>query len=615
MHQDPPSRSLLLAGLLLSFIPIACTGSVSNDGSDATGGNGGADVAGNSAGSDSGGQGGAASAADLAFQCDSKASPLDTPLRRLSATQVKNVVNDLIAMALQKPDLAGAAQAEVASALSTWPSDVAPAAGSKTRGLYRRMDLGVVTELVAASYRTAEAVGLALTTDARVGALLGDCAAAADTKPCVLEFLRRVGPRLLRRPLTADDETFYMSKYTAKALDATALAQLIGILFASPDFFYTIESGTENSSPGPGQSALTATELASRLALQLWNTIPDDELWEAATSGKLLEEATYDAQVKRMLADPKALPVIDEFVSDWLLLNDVPRFDSLKQESRYQSFAAADGALLTMTLRQAAIDDVLALARDLFLVNPASPQALMKDTRVFAKDAALARLYGVSVWDGKSDVPRLAERPGLLTRVALLATPTVETHPILRGTFVRVQILGDALPPPPDNANAIAQMEATTIPATASTRERIASITESRPVCASCHLTFINPLGFALEGFDALGRIRTKETVLDGAGKVVATPEINTKTDAQIHADNVSVAGAADLADAIASSGKLEVSLARQYFRFLNRRREVDDRDGCQLESLRKSLMEGKTLRDMLVTAVSQPSFRERVFQ
>jgi Protein of unknown function (DUF1592)/Protein of unknown function (DUF1588) len=608
----------------LAFAIVGCSGAIG--GSDGKGGDGsgnrntaGDGSGGTSEGGTSGTQGnggaGGSTPADLSFACDPKAVPKSLALPRLSAIQVKNAINDLIAIALKGSATVAAAQAEVAPVLAAWPGDLAPATGAKTRGLYRRMDSGVVTELVGASYRTAEAVGNALTKSDRLSALLGSCASAADSKPCVLELLRRVGPRLLRRSLTAGDETFYMSKYgTGTALDAAALAQVVGILFASPDFFYTVESGT--GAANVLRTPLSAMELASKLALHLWNTIPDDALWTAATGGKLLEDATYTAQITRMLADPKAVPVLDEFVSDWLLLSDVPRFDSLKQEARYQSFAAADNAMLTAAVRQAAIDDVLTLTRDLFLTNPAAAATLMQDTRVFPTNPALARIYGVSIWDGKSAPPTVAERPGVLTRMALLAMPTVETHPILRGTFIRQQILGDEIPPPPDNANAVAQMEAVAIPANASTRDRITAITESRPLCAACHQAFINPLGFAMEGFDTLGRKRNTESLFDAAGKTTATPAIDTRTSAQIILDEpVEVADAAGLALAIATTGKLEASLARQYFRFLNRRREVDEEDGCALESLRKSLLDGKTLRDLLVAAVSQPSFKERVFQ
>jgi hypothetical protein len=625
MYHSPAFRPLFAAScLVLLASAVGCSGiaGTNSDSSDSNGGSGGDNAGGNdqggNAGGSSGAQGGKAGATvatDLAFECNPKANPPTLALPRLSAIQVKNVINDLISLSLKGSATVAAAQADVAPVLSTWPGDLAPAAGAKTRGLYRRMDSGVVTELVAASYRTAEAVGLALTKPDRIGTLLGSCASAADSKPCVLELLRRIGPRLLRRPLTSADETFYMGKYgTGTALDAAALAQVIGILVASPDFFYTVESGTGSASAT--RTPLSGTELASRLALHLWNTLPDDALWQAGTSAKLLEDATFKDQVNRLLSDPKALPVLDEFVSDWLLLNDVPRFETLKQEARYQSFAAADSAMLAAALRQAAIDDVFSLTRDLFLTNPAKATALMQDTRVFPTNAALARIYGVSVWDGKSTAPTAADRPGILTRLALLATPTVETHPIVRGTFIRQQILGDSIPPPPDNASAIAQMQAAAIPATASTRERLTSITESRPLCAGCHQAFINPLGFAMEGFDTLGRKRNVETIFDPAGKAIAMPAINVKTSAQIDlSETVEVDGAVGLANAIAKSGKLEASLARQYFRFINRRREVDAEDGCALENLRKSLLDGRTLRDLMVAAVSQPSFKERVFQ
>lgn len=592
----PMSRVLLFVTLACSS--ASCTGDVSNDDEPGRGGEGGEPP----------GEGGAGGEGST---CGGGIGAPNVSLPRLSGSQLRNATLDSVAIALQTSSFNVAVQKALDPIFLTFPADVGPAAGRKVRGTYRRMDQSVVPDFVAASYRLAQAVGEELTQPDRLSALLGDCVGDSEGRACVSNLIKRIAPRILRRPLTASDETFFMGHYDASGkVNGAALARVLGILFASPDFLYLVESGTETEG---ARTRLNPYEVASRLSFHLWNTVPDNELWAKAEEGDLLTESVFREQVDRMLADPRANGMVDEFVTDWLLLQDTPNFEGLSRNAVYKTFAGDDATVLSANVRQDAINDVLVLARELFLGGTADASALMTDRRLFVQEPALAKIYGVSPWNGQGSAPESDERPGLLTRIALLAVPTVESHPIVRGVFVRTQMLGEDLPLPPDNATAEAAQQAEAVPATASTRERVTAITESNPRCAGCHKYLINPPGYALEEFDSLGRKRDEEIVFDSAGKIISRPAINSQVEIEI-TELTTLSGAKDLANAIVQSGKLEASLARQYFRYTHRRRDQGDADECHLGKLQKVVRDG-TLLDFLREGVLADAFVTRVFE
>jgi hypothetical protein len=178
--------------------------------------------------------------------------------------------------------------------------------------------------------------------------------------------------------------------------------------------------------------------------------------------------------------------------------------------------------------------------------------------------------------------------------------------------FVRRRLLCDPLAPPPANVNAIplAPAEGKT------TREVVAELTEQPgSACAGCHARLINPLGFAFEGFDALGRARAEQTLFDPDGAPAAGLPVDTSSVPRITPDDESESdGPADLIRLMLESGKVEACLARNYFRFAFGRVEDPSRDGCALERLRSRIADAGRIRDMLAEAALLPEMRERRF-
>jgi hypothetical protein len=180
----------------------------------------------------------------------------------------------------------------------------------------------------------------------------------------------------------------------------------------------------------------------------------------------------------------------------------------------------------------------------------------------------------------------------------------------MKGVLIRERLLCDHLNPPP--ANAASQLP--DLSGEKTTRELVQTVTEAPSTpCAGCHTKQINPLGFATEGFDALGRVRTKQDLYDAKGGVVASKPVDTTSIPRVWTtDETPSAGPQDLTSMLIDSGKVEACFAREYVRYAEARAENDDTDGCQLETLRKTLAEGQSIKEALRRSALLPQFRQR---
>lgn len=554
----------------------------------------------------------------IAFACDPKAPQSAAALRRLTMTQYENSMRELVSWAVNGDDtLRTTIMGELDASLAALPDDRREPMPDDLRGSYRRLDQSLQQNHVDSIYALAVATGAALTARGRLEVSVGACATDADAQndtQCLEDFVRRFGERVLRKPLASDDVDFYVSVYgTDATADPAAYADVIGIMLNAPESVYFVEHGEQEVAKLPGVYTLSAFELASRLSFHLCQSSPDDELLAAAADGSLLDDEVYSAQVDRLLAQPCARPTLREFFADWAKVEDLPALDAKNQDPVFRAFAADD--LPAPTLRAAMIDDVLGLLEHYTWKEPSAVSTFFTTEASFARDADLARIYGVPVWDGNAEPPLFpkGERPGLLTRALFLSTGSPNTRPIMKGVFMRKNILCDDIPPPPPGANA----KPPELRSDMTTREVVEELTQTKgTVCASCHATIINPLGFATENFDALGRLRDAQRLFEADGTEVESKPIDTHTTPQIFSgDESESSGPADIMPMIADSGKIEACFARNYFRFTYARWEDTQVDGCALEASRKALAKGGSVLELVKAAVSSPEFRQRVFE
>ena len=567
------------------------------------------------------------------FTCDPTQKPPVEVLRARTTAQYRNALTDLVSWALGDPSGGTAVVGEAATALAALP-DNSPAipqnsvafAAAFPDGGWLRADQDMQFVRVQAFYNIGIAVGKSLTTAARLGTVVGSCATDADPTndaACLATFIQKFGTRALGRPLTAADVTFYTGVYgTDPTADPAAYADVITVLLNAPEVLYAVEHGDQPVAGLPGVYTLSAYELASRLSYQVWDTMPDDELFAAAQDGSLLDDTVYQKEVARLFADPRAQTTLHNFFQDYLQVRSVggPRgtgglnYHDLALRDTDPLFVAFAGSdLPSPALEQNMVDDAVGMLDYYTWTSPGTIHDVLTSPLSFARTPDVAKIYGVPTWDGTSAPPSFSagQRPGLFTR-ALLVSAGVDTSPILKGVYLRRYLLCDTIaPPPPQAANA---MVATSTVQT--TRQETEALTSVSP-CSGCHPQWLNPLGFATEGFDGLGRFRTEQTLFNPDGTVANMLPVDTEVTPHVEmADGTdTAAGPADLMNLVEKSDKPAACLARSYFRYAFARFEDLGADACALESIRATLDHGGHLSDMVRAVVSTQAFKQRTFQ
>jgi hypothetical protein len=522
------------------------------------------------------------------FRCDPSQRAPELALRRLSGTQYRTRIRELVERTA--PEHSAAVLAEVSNVLAALPRDLRSGPEPDYGGL-RRLDQSIYAESVDGTFAVAAALGAALTSSPeRLLALVGDCAGAC--------FVEKLGKLAFRRALTPEDVAFYLEAVLDSPPSAADYADLVTLLLSSPHFLYSVEVGD------------TAHELATRLALHFWQSGPDEALLAAADSGALLDDEVYAQQVARVYADAKTERMLEELFMDWLepkhleeLHVRVGTFDYDALRGDFTPGPELKGRMLRELGRMGAY-----YAHR----TEGTFDALFLSRSSFAETADLAEIYGVAVWDGSAAPPQFpdAERAGLLTRAALVATGHASSHPIFKGVYARRTVLCETIPPPPADANMVAK---TVFPERLGSRAVTEALSGARADCAGCHTALINPVGFTLEHFDGLGRFRDIERVYDReSGVLLAEEPLDTRAVPRIApGDAREAAGAADLHRFMLDSDKPQICFARRYFRYTFAREEDDARDGCVLDALLRPLLAGESLGSALRAAALQPAFRQ----
>lgn len=319
-----------------------------------------------------------------------------------------------------------------------------------------------------------------------------------DEPEYVRQVLQRFLRRAWRRPPTNTEINSFAEFFNSLRDDfpvfEEALRETLALALISPDFLYLAEPAGEE------KRSLTSWELATRLSYFLWNSMPDDELFELAESGELLKPNVLIAQVDRMIEDDRAWQFVDQFTDQWLNLGGMDRV-AISQHY-YPDF--------DVNLKPHMRNETLHLVMELLRKNLSARNFVDSDFAML--NEPLARHYGIENVFGYDyrPVPLQAKdhRGGLLTQASILLTNSTgeDSHPIKRAVWLRRRLIDDPPAPPPPNVPELA----TDNPdfAKLSIRKQL-EIHLDDPACASCHRD-IDPWGIALENFDAIGRWRTQ---------------------------------------------------------------------------------------------------------
>jgi hypothetical protein len=412
-----------------------------------------------------------------------------------------------------------------------------------------------------------------------------------ERRACVEAVVDRLAPLAFRRPLDAARREQLVGLVDAADGDhGEALKMVFEAIFANPSFLYLVEIGTEVEGDS-GTFALDAHERAARISYALCESPPDAELRAAAAADELSTLAQVETHVRRLLGSPCGEATAQRFFSQLLWLYKVTDLD--RDVTLFPAYSPDVAAgMLAETER---------FVYELLYVEDASLATLLSADYSWP-DPRSAALYGLPTPAEQTRTQLPEERAGILTQPSVLAvTSTFDTtSPVLRGVFVLEQVLCQELPPPPPGL----MISPPPPDPDATTRERWEQHSAD-PTCSGCHV-LIDPIGFALEEFDAIGMHRTLENgrAIDATGGAPAIGE----------ADGTLVGGAA-LARAVAESPESVSCFAKQWLRFSLGRLETD-RDEDSLVAVEAALAAG-SLYDALVsiTATSAFTFRYQEVQ
>ena len=412
-------------------------------------------------------------------------------LHRLNRVEYNNTVRDLLGTSLRPAD--------------NFPVD------DRGGGFDNMADVLTLSSTQLSLYRqgAADLVDDALG-NATLRSKLITCDLAKNGTTCARTTLEAFTARAYRRPVTQAEVDQLMTLVTLATSKGDTPEQGLGLalqaVLLSPNFLFRVELDPAATSTAP--HPLNGYELASRLSYFLWSSMPDDQLMAAAAAGKLSDSAALKEQVARMLASPKAQALVDNFAGQWLAIRAVqevtpdpmtfPKFDS--------------------ELRAAMAGETSAFFQD-FVSGTLSGDQLLTADYTYLNDR-LAAHYGLPAVSStnlvKKSLAGSAQRGGILGQASILTVTShpSRTSPVVRGKYVLTQLLCQDIPPPPPDVD-VSSLDAAS--ATGSLRQRLEAHRAS-PNCTSCH-ALMDPIGFGLENYDAIGAYRTK----DGADAIDAS--------------------------------------------------------------------------------------------
>jgi hypothetical protein len=499
-------------------------------------------------------------------------APGRAPLRRLSNAEYRNTMTDLLG---DSP----AVQALIATATRSFPSE------TESLGFRNNADYLGVSTLVAQGY--VDAAEQFLDAIAANQAFLSCTPSAGAELDCARTFIQNFGKRAFRRPLSADEATQYAAIFekSLQAYDFDSAVRATAFAFLqSPKFLYRVEFGAAASGATARPSGY---EMANRLSYLFWQSMPDQELFDAAENNQLQTPAQIEAQARRMLRSTKAARLL-EYFDEWLGTDTLPTTFT-RDATLYPDL---DPNLVPLLQQETRAFVTSVLARP-----DGNLSELFTAPYTFA-NAGLAKHYGLTGATGsefvKVDAPG---RAGVLTQGMMLARDkATRTSIVRRGLKVRLDVLCELVPAPPPNVNLTLD---TTDTSKLTQRQRLEQHRVS-PSCAGCH-DLMDPVGVVFEGFDAVGRPRT----LDEHGAAVDT----TSTISRTKDANGSVSNPVQLGQMLAQSEEVRSCYVTKSFRFFYGR-DTDAADACSLAQLSKSF-QGKaySLSELLIALTQTDAF------
>jgi hypothetical protein len=553
---------------------------------------------------------GAIGVALFGYACDGGAAAVDpSPMRRISRLEYDNMVRDLLG--------------DTTRPATAFPPESPLAAGVNFQAnTYTSASALVVQDYAQAAETLAETAATSATTLAAI------LPCQTHDASCAKQFIDSWANRAFRGQLDPGAEASLVQLYTDASTQfdfATGIRAVITAVLESPRFLFVVEAsggGDGGGGSGAAAAALSSYQVAARLALFLWRSVPDDMLMQAAQSGQLATADQVRAQATRMLGDPKAGDALADFATQWMQLQSTPTLGKdtqftawnnnkdpkLGQELVDETIAnvaeAFDGGTLTdlLTSPSSYINSNLATfyaaggGGDGGIALGSGPSTMVTDTTI--TDRTFVRTV-------------LPHRAGILTNGSVLATNAHTTLPsaVLRGKLVREQVLCDRILPPPPGIAAPA-----TSVADAGTTRSVLEAHLNEPSCTNCH-QYMDPIGLGFGFFDAIGEYQASDAngvspaPPGGFPAIDATGSIRPPTKNELSA---TFDGATDLASKLAGATQTRQCFVLQELRYALSRVE-SAADTCSAGKVYREFSAGGfDLRSLLVAITTSDAFRYR---
>jgi hypothetical protein len=513
-------------------------------------------------------------------------SKVDQRLRRLTHSQYNNTVRDLLGDYSRPADRFP-------------PEDF-------VNGFKNQLRTQGMPPLLAESYgAAAEKLALNAFRAGDVNGLIPCKPSASHDVKCRDQFVRTFGARAFRRPLDDKEVARYAALFDGQAKSTGRFLEgarvVVEAMLQSPKFLFHVESGRLRAEGAPASQARDY-DVANRLSYFLWDTMPDRRLFEAAAKGELRTAEGIERIARNMLQQPAARQAVDEFFAEWL------RFDralgSVKDRRRYPEFTPELAAMMVQETRL--------LLGDLVWNDGNFMDAFTAEYSFL--NSELASVYGLPPPSGEFErvaFPAVAHRAGLLGHASFLSSNAgpVETSPTARGIFVREQFLCQHVPNPPPGVNT--EVPEPTVDKPLARRHRMEAHV-ANPTCATCH-RLMDPIGFGLENYDALGHWRDKEVIEFESGKRgVPNKKVELPIDGEGQIAGLANGGFSDpkqIGHLLAESRACQECMVKQLFRYAFGRMET----AADRETIRAAFAafhdSGFKFKELLVALVRSPQF------
>ncbi|MCA9262440.1 MAG: DUF1592 domain-containing protein [Planctomycetales bacterium] len=506
----------------------------------------------------------AAIQAELAsYDCSAARRPGRVTIQRLNRAEYDNTIRDLLGLDLNLAD--------------DFPSDDVGAGFDNVGDVLSLPP--ILLEKYLASARVAAQQALR-DPEARKRILREQPTSDDERLPTARRNIQQFAEQAFRRPL-ADDEVnrlmeIAMLAWQQDVPESEIVETVITAILASPHFIFRVEKDPDETLEDARK--LNGFELASRLSYFLWSSMPDDELFRLARAGELTKPGILETQAKRMLLDPKAEALVDNFAGQWLQLRDLANL--MPDPNRFPEF---DGELRNAMRRETEMLFATIMREDRSVLDFLTADYTFVNER-------LAKHYGMNDVSGDSfrEVALDNRRRGVLTHgsILLLTSNPTRTSPVKRGKWVLENLLDEPPPAPPPNVPVLEE-DAETL---GTLREQMEQH-RSNPTCSSCH-RMMDALGFGLENFDAIGMWRTVDGqhTIDPSGSLPGGEAFS---------------GPVDLARILAEEKKYEFCqcLARRMMIYALGR-DLESYDRCTIRDVVESTGEADYRFSALVTAI-----------